>query len=119
MLGLRTSERRCPCDGNGELERFERTSPLRHRFWPLRHSARDYFKSGQPELALKELAEARGKPGYADYTELYNVTFPVAAHSQPRWMSFCTVGWFNAFPSWPKASWKTRPLPYDSVNASG
>ena len=49
------------------LERFKQSAPENSLAnYP---SAREYFRDGKPELALKELAEATGKRGFSDYTE--------------------------------------------------
>ncbi|MSU64288.1 MAG: hypothetical protein EXS31_18185 [Pedosphaera sp.] len=49
------------------LDRFKQSAPENSLANYL--SARDYFRDGKPELALKELAEAAGKRGFSDYTE--------------------------------------------------
>ena len=61
-------------------------------------------------LGLTFLSCTRGGRGWHKRPERY-LTVPVAAHSVPRWMSFETLGVLIALPSWPKVSWKTRPLP--------
>ncbi len=49
------------------LDRFKQSAPENSLANYL--SARDYFREGKPELALKELGDAAGKRGFSDYTE--------------------------------------------------
>jgi RNA polymerase sigma factor (sigma-70 family) len=55
-----------PDDRRQWLSAFEKSAPDNALANYL--SALDYFKSGQPDQALQEMAAAAGKPGFQDYT---------------------------------------------------
>src|SRR4026209_2742010 len=48
-----------------------------------------------------------------------DVTLPVAAHSVPRWRVVAKPTHFMASTLWPRAVWKTRPLPKLITRSSG
>ena len=73
---------------------------------PNQQSAEPYWRT----VALSAVGKSAGT---------FCVTWPLAAHSTPRWKVAMKATLFMFGTSCPRHSWKTRPLPYWMVNSTG